>query len=69
MNLLMLAVLPSNSYSNPVMKKASALIVGVMLYVYFVQTGHDVATRELIHVQNLYTTAGADAAAIASSNR
>ena len=51
------------------MKKASALIAGVMLYVYFVHIGHDVAMRELAHIENLYTAAGADAAVIASSNR
>ena len=51
------------------MKKASALIIGVMLYVYFVHLGNDVAMRELTHVGDLYTAAGADAAAIASSNR
>lgn len=52
-----------------IMKKALVLVIAAMIYLYFVQVGHDVATRELIHVENLYTSSSAQAAAIASSNR
>lgn len=51
------------------MKKALVLLVGAVIYLFFLQTGHDVARRELTHVENLYTSASARAAAIASSNR
>ena len=51
------------------MKKAVVLVIGAVVYLWFVQVGKDVAMRELNHVENLYTTAGAQASAIASSNR
>lgn len=51
------------------MKKALVLIIGVGIYVWFLQLGQAVAERELNHVQNLYTDSQAHAEALVSSNR
>jgi hypothetical protein len=51
------------------MKKAFVLILGLLVYVAFLDTGKRVADREMLHLQYLYTSAGAQAAAISSASR
>jgi len=51
------------------MKKVVVLIIGAVIYVYFLQVGEDAANGALAQTQYLYTSANAQAAAIASSNR
>jgi len=51
------------------MKKVVVLIIGVGVYVYFLQVGQDAATAGLVNIQYLYTSANAQSAAIAGSDR
>ena len=60
---------PIWSYSMPTMFKAIILVIGVSIYMYFLQYGQEVANRELRHVESLYTDALAPDALQLSSTR
>ncbi|HVQ44947.1 MAG TPA: hypothetical protein VMT30_08405 [Candidatus Saccharimonadia bacterium] len=51
------------------MKKAVVLIIGVLVYLWFLQAAQDVAASQLTELQYLYTSSGAQAAAISNPNR
>ncbi len=51
------------------MKKVVVLIIGALIYVYFLQVGQDAAMSAVTETQYLYTSTEAQAAAISSSNR
>jgi hypothetical protein len=51
------------------MKKVVVLIIGALIYIYFLQIGQDAAQAGLVQTQYLYTSAQAQAAAISSSDR
>ena len=51
------------------MKKALVLLIGASAYLWFLHWERDIALQQLSRVQNLYTSADAQAEAILSSNR